>query len=287
MGGSALPAEILRAARPELDLWSSRDYDLPPLADLSERLIVISSHSGTTVEALSSFDAAIARGLTPAVITTGGALLERAREHKVPYVLVPALGIEPRQALGFMVRALMAVIQDAEGLAVTRRLSSSLDAALEEEAGVELAKKLKGTIPIIYSSAANGALARIWKVKLNEGAKIPAFWNVLPEANHNEIAGFDLSQTTKGLSGKFHFIFLSDPADDSRIAKRFSVLEEMYHTERGLAVEIVQLEKKERYETMFSNLLLADWVAYHLARMYGMEPEKTPMVEEFKDRIQS
>ncbi len=119
---------------------------------------------------------------------------------------------------------------------------------------------------------------------MNETGKIPAFSNVFPELNHNEMTGFDRKGKTKDLSGKFCFIFLSDNADHPQNRKRFEVTKRLYE-ERGLVVHSLPLQGTTRSEKIFSSLLLADWVAYHTALQYGVEPEQVPMVEEFKKLI--
>jgi glucose/mannose-6-phosphate isomerase len=283
MGGSQLPADIIRTARPERDLLGWRDYGLPP-GDLGDRLIIISSYSGNTEEEIDAFEAAFAQQLSIAVITKGGKLLELVREKSVPYVLIPDTGIQPRQATGFMVRAMLALMGDDEGLKATRALTTALDPSKPEAPAKNLAAALKDSVPVIYASLKNAALARNWKIKLNETGKIPAFWNVLPEVNHNEMTGFDTIPETKKLSGNFRFIFLEDPADDPRIAKRMSILKGLYE-KRGLSVEVVSIGKGEPYQSIFSNLLLADWTAYHTAQLYGVEPDEVPMVEEFKKLV--
>ncbi len=287
MGGSAFPGDILRALRPDADIWVWRDYGLPPLADLDERTIIVSSYSGNTEEAISALDAAIEKNLNVVAVSTGGVLLQKAREAGVPFIMLPATGIQPRMATGFMIRAFLSIMSDDKVLEETRALADSLKPSELEEAGKTLAKKLKGTVPIIYTSNANAALARVWKIKLNESGKIPAFWNTLPEVNHNEMTGFDISETTKGLSPKFYFLFLEDPADNPHMKKRFSALVNVYHEERGLPVERIEMQGGSRSEAIFKSLLLADWVSYHTALLYGVEPEEVPMVEEFKKSISS
>ncbi len=164
------------------------------------------------------------------------------------------------------------------------RLSSALKPLDYEDQGRALAQKLHDKIPIIYASSRNQALARNWKIKFNETGKIPAFCNVLPELNHNEMTGFDATPATKQLSSLFHFIFLKDAEDHPRIIKRMETLKKLYN-DRGLAVETIELNRQEIFHKIFSCLVLADWTAYYLAKSYGVEPEQVPMVEEFKRLI--
>ena len=279
MGGSHLAGDLLKMIRPERTLAVHSDYGLPPISEqeIARTLVIASSYSGNTEETLDSYNAARTRGMAVAVISTGGALLQKAQQDGVPYVRLPDTGIQPRQALGFGMR-------DGEALAKSETLTTSLNAEALEAPGKELALRMRGFVPVIYSSWRNSALAYNWKIKFNETGKIPAFYNVLPELNHNEMTGFDVREGTRALSQKFYFVFLKDTADRPRTQKRMAVLERLYR-ERGLLVEVMPLAGENDLLKMFSSLVLADWAAYHTALGYGAEPEQVPMVEEFKKLI--
>jgi len=183
--------------------------------------------------------------------------------------------------LGYQIRALFKLTGLDEELLETGRLADSLDVAAAALAGERLAEKLSGKVPIIYASERNGALARNWKITFNETGKIPAFYNILPELNHNEMTGFDATEASRPLSEKFHLIFLRDSADDERVQRRMKILEKLYQ-DRGFGVELIDLEGKDIWEKIFGSLLTGVWSAYYLALSYGAEPEQVPMVEEFK-----
>lgn len=147
-----------------------------------------------------------------------------------------------------------------------------------------MAGKLRDRVPVIYASNRNGALARNWKIKFNENGKVPAFYNVFPELNHNEMTGFDAMKKTKPLAKSFHFVILADNEDHPQIKRRMDVIEKLF-AKRGLRTERVGISGATRYERIFSNLLLAEWASYHTALLYGVEAEEVPMVEEFKKLI--
>lgn len=287
MGGSHLAGDILKMARPELALTVYSDYGLPAfVGSVSDRdcLIIASSYSGNTEEAIDTAERAFAERRSLLVITTGGALWNFAETRGIPRIKIPATGIQPRSALGFSLRALLKALHDEEGLAETRALAVQLDVARAEIVGRSLAVKLKGKIPLIYASTQNGPIALNWKIKLNETGKIAAFYNVFPELSHNEMTGFDVIETTRPFAENFVFILLADRADDERIQKRMTITQAMLE-ERGLPVEALILEGQSSWEKIFQSLLVADWTAYYLAKSYGAEPEAVPMVEELKRRM--
>ena len=285
VGGSSLAAEILKMARPDIDIILHRDYDLPEI-DFKDALVIVSSFSGNTEETISGFEQARRENLPVAVISVGGKLIDSARESGIPFIQLPNDGIQPRMGLGYQIRALFKLIGLEKELLETGRLAGSFDSSLSASIGERLAGKLSGKIPLIYSSARNGVLARNWKIAFNETGKIPSFFNVFPELNHNEMIGFDAVDASRPLSEKFHFIFLRDSADDERIQKRMEMLEKLYR-DLGLKVELIDLEGRNVWEKTFGSLLVGVWTAYYLARAYGAEPESVPMVEEFKARIKN
>lgn len=286
MGGSHLSADLLRDARPALDIIVRSSYGLPQMADADLRkcFFVAMSYSGNTEETIDACEEAVRRNLPVFAVSTGGTLLELAKLRRIPYIKLPDTGIQPRMALGFMLKALLVAIGDEKDLKEVTKLSNTLDVLRAEAEGKALAKKLKGAVPLIWASANHQALARVWKIKLNEGGKIPAFSNVFPELNHNEMAGFDRAPATRALSDAICPVILTDQADHPRIARRMEVTRGLLQ-KRGLAVENVPLEGASVWEKIFSSLLTADWTGYYLAEGYGVDPEQVPMVEEFKKLI--
>lgn len=284
MGGSGLIAGVLRALKPELNIHAHHDYGLPPyIKDADKYLYIASSYSGDTEETLDFFEEAIKKNLNVAVLTAGGKLLQRAKERAAPFVILPSI-TQPRLALGMMLQGILKLIEKDDLSSELADLGRTLKPEELEIKSRELAENIMGRVPVIYSSRRNLPLAYIWKIQFNETAKTPAFYNTLPELNHNEMQGFDLAETTRELSAKTHFIFIKDAEDHPRIIKRMEVTKKLYE-DRGLPVQVVELTGQDRAAKFFNSVILAAWTAYHLALKYGVEPEQVPMVEEFKKLI--
>ena len=286
MGGSNLVSGFLEMVRPDLEILIHRSYGLPTTVSKND-LIIISSYSGNTEEALDSFDKAVSGGFNTVVITIGGQLLELAQEKKVPYVQMPQTGVEPRMALGYSLLAMLKTISDEENLKKAQEFGKNFNPENFEKEGRTLAEKLRGKTPLIYSSWQNKAIIYAWKIKFNETTKIPAFFNVFPEVNHNEMVGFLTSGVaTNGVCGGAinpYFIFLKDLQDHPRIQKRMEITEAMLK-EKGFNVEVVDL-KDGVFEKIFSSLALTDWTTYYLAQNYSFDPEDGSVIEEFKKKM--
>lgn len=286
MGGSHLAADLLLCADPNIPLTIHSDYGLPALSkkELKDFLIIASSYSGNTEEVLDGVKKARKQNLDIAVVSVGGKLIELAQKHDLPYVQLPDTGIQPRSALGFSLLGTLKIMGKTKMLRDVQHLATNIDPLKLRSKGRTLAKKLQDHVPIIYSSRQNEAVAYNWKIKLNETGKIPAFCNVLPELNHNEMTGFDVQPSSKKLSNKFYFIFIKDKKDHKKVQKRMDVLKKLYK-KRGLPVYEIALEETNIWEKICTSLLIADWTAVYTADYYDLESEQVPMVEEFKKMI--
>lgn len=294
MGGSALPGNVLRifvnstfkdSSKKRLEIFQNRFYSLPPEA-YENSLNFICSYSGNTEETIASFEEALENNLPCIGISNGGKIEEMCKENGVPHIKVPYPyeNFQPRMATGYFVFSIFQVLINSglvefdtnELSEIAKRLKETTQRI--ESQGKELADKLVGKTPIIYSSIYFKMLAHIWKIKINENAKTPAFWNFFPELNHNEMVGFTNPQAD------FYFIMLRDNNDHPQNKKRFDVMADLMRKKK-IGVEIIEIEGDNVFEKVFSSLYLGDWTSYYLALNYNQDPTPVDMVEEFKDLI--
>ncbi len=283
MGGSHLAAGIIKVLKPGIELYVHRDYDLPPYDDefLQESLLIASSHSGNTEEVLDFLKIAMEKNLDVLILTTGGKLFDIAVDNQLPHVLIPDDDIEPRLAIGFSTIALAKILREDQLLNQLKETGSKIDPAGFMEEGKNLAKEIGSKIPVIYTSNSNLTIAYNWKIKFNETAKTPAFYNLFPELNHNEMQGFAGSPES---SDKFHFIVLHDAVDSPRIERRMQVTSQILE-EKGYVVTNLYLSGENNIEKLFSSLLIADWTALEIAKIKGTDPQSVPDIENFKVKL--
>lgn len=293
MGGSALPGNLLRiylndlfrAEHPHeqpLSVYQNRSYDLPP-ESFHQCLNFICSYSGNTEETIASFEEALKNNLPCIALSAGGKVEEMAKEHGVPHIKlpIPYENFQPRVGTGyffgvmFQILVNQGLVSDTTGaLLEEAALLRERMPALEEQ-GKELAKKLVGKTPVIYSTAKYKSVAMVWKIKLNENAKTPAFWNFFPELNHNEMVGWTLPQ------GKFIVLMLRDGQAHPQVLKRFEITAQLLR-KQGVDVEILDMEGGSVYSKVFTSIALGDFASYFLALEYGEDPTPVVMVEELK-----
>src|SRR3954470_20417251 len=137
MGGSPIGGALAAAAlgdRLTRPLLTVRDYGLPSWAT-PEWVVLCSSYSGNTEETLACFAAAEALGTRRLVASTGGELVDGARESGVPVIGLPGILPAPRTAVAYM---LVCASEAAAAVGVAPRIHTEIDAAaafLEQESG--------------------------------------------------------------------------------------------------------------------------------------------------------
>jgi glucose/mannose-6-phosphate isomerase len=288
MGGSAWPAEILFTwLNLPIPFYINRNYTLPFQAT-KKTLAIFVSYSGNTEECLAAYQEAVKKELLSIAITSGGQLKELSQKNNTPCIEIPA-GLVPRMATGYIFTALYSIlangglIEDKSSEILT--MAGNLKPTGQEEQGKDLAQKLKGKIPLIYTSEKLKVLGYIWKIKFNENSKSPAFANYFPELNHNELEGMSHEKECQFHDQPiFHCLILKDANDQPKIQQRMDLTAEILN-QSGLPTEIINLTGQTLLGKLFSSIILADWTSYYLASAYGVDPLTTKTIEEFKKQM--
>ncbi|MDP3948739.1 MAG: SIS domain-containing protein [bacterium] len=270
IGGSALVGDVLKGIQEEIGLnlpivvW--KDYGIPKHW-FKRPLYVFISFSGNTEEPLSGFTALVKKGEKRlAAVSSGGKLKDWSLAGQIPLVSFSAGNLTPRQTTGIMFYGLTKILK-AAGLKIkTNDLSKEIKASYFRKEGKKIASNLKNKTVVIYTDEPHRHLGYIWKIKLNETAKNPAFNNVLPEMDHNEITGFD-GQKFDGAA-----IFI-ESTSSPRMKKRFELTEKLLK-ERGIRTIKLKLSGKTEVEKTWNMLVLADWTSYFLAKLNGVPEEE-------------
>jgi glucose/mannose-6-phosphate isomerase len=293
MGGSAIGGDLALAAlgdRATRPITVVRGYALeswiPP-----ESLVLCASYSGETEETLACFEAAGAAGTQRVVLTTGGTLARLAREEGVPVIGVPA-GMQPRAAVVYMTMGALecaalcgaAPVLHAEIDTATALLEQLIEewgpGAPEDSLAKRLARELHETIPVIHGAASTTAVGRRWSTQINENAKALAFWSELPEANHNQICGWERGREMAPLSG----VFLGDPDQHPRVKRRMELMTAEVERTGAPAIQ-VDARGESRLERVLSLVLLGDMVSVYLAVLSDVDPTPVEALSRFKQQL--
>lgn len=282
MGGSHLAAGLLTHHLPSLPLTIWHDYGVPK-ESAGPRLYILSSYSGDTEEVRTLFDALHASGTPMAVVTSGGALLTKAKDASIPHIILPPMTAPPR---ALMVYQLLAFARITSGDALLEEISTvgkTISLSEAKAHGSELGEVLVGKIPVLYASSHNHPLAYIYKIFFNESAKIPAFVSAIPEACHNELASYEKNTKTGALRDILLPVILYDEHDHPHTRTR---MEEFEKVLSGAGVSYTRISiRADGIEAGLSSYLQAAYASITLAGVYGVEDSATPLIDSFKKNL--
>lgn len=297
LGGSAIGADLVSAyvaSSISLPVTVHRDYGLPAFAKGRQTLVICSSHSGNTEETLDSFETAMKNDCSIVVISTGGELAKRADEKKVPVWRFSHNG-QPRAAVGFSFGLLLGLfarlnfIADpsadlAETVAAMKRSQEHLRA--EVPAATNPAKRYAGQLigrwVTVMGSGVLAPVARRWKGQINEIAKAGANFEVIPEANHNTLAGTLNPQQV--LNAHTMTMFLRAPSDHPRNRLRSDLTRQTFMLE-GMNTDFVDARGESALAHMWMLILFGDYMSYYLAMAYGVDPTPVDALVSFKEAM--
>lgn len=288
MGGSGIGGILVRtlvSKQLTVPYAVVNNYALPAWAGPGT-LVICSSYSGNTEETLTSLADAQAKGCSIACVTTGGKLLEIARQNGYPVITVPP-GRPPRSSVGYSIVGQLSLLEAAGVIdSAWRNIISSTAQWLAEqseslrEAAYTLAGKIGDTIPILYTDALFNAVGVRWKQQINENAKMHCFHHVIPEMNHNELVAYDKKDD------RFSVIFIRNSFEHPQLKKRFQYTAELMSGKTGY-ITTVQATGDNPYQQIFGMLHFGDWISVALAERNRVDPIDIAILDRLKSALGS
>ncbi|KKQ64452.1 MAG: Bifunctional phosphoglucose/phosphomannose isomerase [Candidatus Daviesbacteria bacterium GW2011_GWA2_38_24] len=279
MGGSAIGGDLLKAyllGNGKVPVHVIRDYKVPKFVD-ENTLVFAVSYSGNTEETLSALKDAQSKNAKIIGVTSGGQLAAECNK----LIAIPK-GLQPRAALGYLFFPMLGVLHNSSIIRVKNEELNELVSVLNKfdsfnSLGETIAKKIRDKTPIIYSSESLGPVAMRWKTQINENAKMPAFYNVFSEMNHNEIAGY------RGIGNNFTAVLIRDKHDNDRVKKRMDICRQIM--EQRINVVEAETQGSSLLARMLSGIYLGDFVSYHLAMWNRIDPSPVEIIEAMKKKL--
>lgn len=292
MGGSGIAGDLLVNAywqRLRKPTRAFRGYMLPAWAGEST-LVVASSYSGSTEETLTCMMDAVDRTCPVMAITTGSKLRDHYVPQNIPVFDVPPSPM-PRAALVQMLTTLalsldrLGVIELHPGELEDAR--DTLEAAIDrygpqrpesENPAKQIARKIQGTIPLIWGGEMTSSIAYRWKCQINENANLPSFWADIPEHNHNEIVGIE-GHGRADLRASV--VMLRDPRQHRQVERRFEALTKLIDGRIAPVIDVVA-SGQGTLGRIFDLVLLGDYVSLYLAVLDDVDPGPIEMIDRLK-----
>lgn len=278
MGGSGIGANLIESltfGRIPIPITVCKSYNIPQFVS-PHTLFIASSYSGNTEETIAAMNKSLLKRAHVIVISSGGKLIDIAREYNLFYIQLPAGSDSPRAMLAYNMIALLSVLYHTNLIGATyiKETENAIQFLDRGEKGIIseaelIAKKLKGKLPVIYCDNRLYAMALRFQQQLNENAKQMAHVNTFPEMNHNELVGW---QFPENLMPMLQVLYLYSDHDHERVEKRMEICRDIFEKKSNSIIDVIG-EGASLLEQYYYLIHLTDWVSYFLARENGVEPD--------------
>jgi glucose/mannose-6-phosphate isomerase len=290
MGGSGIGANLVESltfGRVPIPITVSKGYNIPQFVS-PHTLFIACSFSGNTEETLAAINKAMLKRAHIICITSGGKMLELAKEYNLFWIQIPSGSKSPRTNLGYLMVSLMYALYHTNliGAAFIKETENAIEyldrgeKAIQSEAEL-IAKKLRGKLPIIYCDERLKAMATRFQNQINENAKQLAHINTFPEMNHNELMGW---QFPEPVLQQAQVVYLYSDHDHERVEKRMEICRPVFEKRSNPIIDIVA-EGASLLEQYYYLIHLTDWISYFLAKENGVDPDSAETIDFLKEEL--
>jgi glucose/mannose-6-phosphate isomerase len=147
-----------------------------------------------------------------------------------------------------------------------------------------MAGQMVGRWVTVVASGSLAPVARRWKTQINELAKAGAGFDLLPEADHNSLAG--LLHPENLLGPGTMTLFLRGESDHPRNRLRADLTRQTYMLE-GLNTDFIDASGDTRLARIWTALHFGDYTAFYLALAYGVDPTPVAALENLKASLKA
>ena len=286
LGGSGIGGTIVSDLVSEhinVPISATKDYSIPNFVD-ENTLVIASSYSGNTEETLYALEACQKRRAQIACVTSGGALEKLAKEKGFNCITIPG-GQPPRAMFGYSFTQLFFLLNHyglidnsfmsefEKGIA----LLDSQEEAIKSEAK-ELATKLYGTTPVIYTAAGFEGVGVRFRQQINENSKMLCWHHVIPEMNHNELLGWRINTDNLGV------VYFRNKCDYDRNQVRIDINKEVISKFTDNISEVWS-KGDSRIENSLYHIHLGDWVSWYLSEMNEVDAIEIDVINFLKSSL--
>jgi glucose/mannose-6-phosphate isomerase len=287
LGGSGIGANFAKeftASELKIPFTVGKAYGIPASVG-PNTLAIASSYSGNTEETLSAFNLIQDTGAKIVVISSGGKLIELAKENGYDYIQVPGNWPSPRACLGYSVVQQLFILNKL-GLisdASIKGVESSIGLIVNESEGIkkeakEVAERLNNKIPIIYTTDRMSAVAIRQRQQINENAKMLCWHHIVPEMNHNELVGW------RKKSDQWAVLYLRNEDDERRNAARIDINKEIISKYADTIIEVYS-KGDSLVERMIYLVHLGDWLSFYLSELTGADSIEIDVIDFLKSSL--
>ena len=286
LGGSGIGGTILSElvqSECTIPIIVNKDYFLPEFVN-SNSLVIISSYSGNTEETLSAMKQAINKQAQIICVTSGGKVLEVAKQHQYDTIIIPG-GHPPRSCIGYSLIQLFKIVQ-FNGFVKTdllKQVSDSITLLNKEHTHIKqeattIAKSLAGKIPVIYSLGSCEGVAIRFRQQINENSKMLCWHHTFPEMNHNELVGW--TERNENLA----VVTFRTAYDFERTIKRYDICKPLF-TKYSASVTDITAKGSTKVEQFLYLINLGDWISCYLADIKNIDAIEVNVITNLKNEL--
>jgi len=288
LGGSGIGANFVSefiSAECPVPFTIGKGYSIP--ASVNEHtLAIVSSYSGNTEETLASFHAMEKTGAMIVVISSGGKLIQLAKEKSYDYIQLPGDWPSPRACLGFSMVQQLFILHKLQliGDNFINHLKAGRELLNFDQEDISklaqgIARQLHNKIPIIYTTDRMESVAIRLRQQINENSKMLCWHHVIPEMNHNELVGWN--QHNKNLA----VLFLRNDDDLKKNKVRIDINKKIIAKYSDTIVEVYS-KGNTLIEKAIYFVHLGDWISWHLSVLNEVDASEIKVIDYLKSELE-
>lgn len=287
LGGSGIGADFVKSfIRNECPVpyTVGKGYHIPQYVD-ENTLAICSSYSGNTEETLNSYEQMLARGCKVVIISSGGKLIEEAKQRGFDYIQVPDNWPSPRACLGYSIVQQLYILHALD--LIDGSFKSQMRSAIDlirfdvddiKKSAKQVADRIHDKTPVIYSTDRIEAVAVRLRQQINENAKMLCWHHVIPEMNHNELVGW--TEKHPGLA----VIYLRNRDDYKRNQVRMEINQEIISKYTDTIIDIFS-KGNSLIEKSIYLVHLGDWISWYLSELKGADAIEIKVIDYLKSEL--
>ncbi len=286
MGGSGTIGDVFAAilSKTKIHVNVVKGYLLPNTVN-SETLVVVTSVSGNTAEALASLEAAHKTRCKIIAFSSGGKMQKYCTRNNIEHRIITQYH-SPRASFTSYLYSMLRVLYST--LAIDREYIvdslSELD-DLKESVGslnltdtnpsLALASWITGNPMIYYPFGLQSAAVR-FKNSLQENAKKHAFTEDVIEASHNGVMAWERQSNVQP-------VIIRGQDDYFRTKERWEIIKEYFVQNQIEYREIVSV-KKNILSKLVNLIYILDYTTIYLAALNRVDPSPVNSIDFIKDK---
>ena len=288
MGGSGSIGDIFSAilSQTKLHVTIVKGYALPKTVDKNS-LVVITSVSGNTAEALSILDQAKSSDCNLIAVSSGGKIEQICNENKIEYRKIKKYN-SPRASLVSFIFSMLKILKFIipikeediiESLENLKQLQNKISSnnLTDSNKALSLAKEISG-IPLIYYPWGLQAAGIRFKNSLQENAKMHAMVEDVVEASHNGIVAWENES-------QVFPILLQGDKDNIKTKERWKVLKIYFNNSKIEYKEIFSI-KGNILAKLMHLIYLLDYTSIYKAVISKIDPTPVKSIDFIKSRLE-